>query len=96
MPYIISSPKYKTTLCEHFTQHGYCKYGAKCQFAHGVHELRRTYSAVAAARAVAHAAQVPYQGGAADDYPPLPPPKQSDSLFAPHVMTEIFKLIDTV
>lgn len=31
---------YKTQLCRKFAQTGYCRYGNKCQFAHGVSELR--------------------------------------------------------
>lgn len=31
---------YKTELCESFTTKGYCKYGNKCQFAHGLQELK--------------------------------------------------------
>ncbi len=32
--------RYKTELCRSFQENGTCKYGEKCQFAHGVHELR--------------------------------------------------------
>lgn len=35
-----SSSRYKTELCRSFTENGLCKYGSKCQFAHGVEELR--------------------------------------------------------
>ncbi|SMN21083.1 similar to Saccharomyces cerevisiae YDR151C CTH1 Member of the CCCH zinc finger family [Maudiozyma saulgeensis] len=31
---------YKTELCESFTTKGHCKYGGKCQFAHGLEELK--------------------------------------------------------
>eukprot|EP00475_Leptophrys_vorax_P011258 TRINITY_DN1777_c0_g1_i1.p1 TRINITY_DN1777_c0_g1~~TRINITY_DN1777_c0_g1_i1.p1 ORF type:complete len:582 (-),score=144.25 TRINITY_DN1777_c0_g1_i1:73-1818(-) len=31
---------YKTELCRSFNRTGYCRYGLKCQFAHGIHELR--------------------------------------------------------
>lgn len=31
---------YKTELCKHFMDTGTCRYGNKCQFAHGEHELR--------------------------------------------------------
>lgn len=31
---------YKTELCRPFEEAGECKYGDKCQFAHGMHELR--------------------------------------------------------
>lgn len=31
---------YKTELCRSFTENGTCRYGHKCQFAHGSHELR--------------------------------------------------------
>lgn len=31
---------YKTELCRPFEEAGECKYGDKCQFAHGFHELR--------------------------------------------------------
>lgn len=29
--------KAKSSLCKNFTQTGACKYGSKCQFAHGTH-----------------------------------------------------------
>ncbi len=35
-----SSSRYKTELCRSFTESGTCKYGGKCQFAHGTEELR--------------------------------------------------------
>ncbi|KAJ8280924.1 hypothetical protein GJAV_G00061070 [Gymnothorax javanicus] len=35
-----SSSRYKTELCRTFAESGACKYGGKCQFAHGVEELR--------------------------------------------------------
>ncbi|XP_067877626.1 mRNA decay activator protein ZFP36L2-like isoform X2 [Heterodontus francisci] len=31
---------YKTELCRRFAESGGCKYGDRCQFAHGLHELR--------------------------------------------------------
>ncbi|XP_026578640.1 mRNA decay activator protein ZFP36 [Pseudonaja textilis] len=34
------SSRYKTELCRTFSESGRCKYGAKCQFAHGSCELR--------------------------------------------------------
>ncbi|CAL1570332.1 unnamed protein product [Knipowitschia caucasica] len=34
------SSRYKTELCRSFTENGLCKYGSKCQFAHGMDELR--------------------------------------------------------
>ncbi|XP_068106569.1 mRNA decay activator protein ZFP36 [Hyperolius riggenbachi] len=34
------SPRYKTELCRTFSETGTCKYGSKCQFAHGHQELR--------------------------------------------------------
>lgn len=34
------SARYKTELCRPFEERGACKYGAKCQFAHGTVELR--------------------------------------------------------
>lgn len=34
--------RYKTELCRPFEESGHCKYGAKCQFAHGKGELRAT------------------------------------------------------
>jgi len=33
--------RYKTELCRPFEETGSCKYGSKCQFAHGVGELRQ-------------------------------------------------------
>ncbi|KAF7242241.1 mRNA decay activator protein ZFP36 [Varanus komodoensis] len=34
------SSRYKTELCHSFSESGKCRYGAKCQFAHGASELR--------------------------------------------------------
>ncbi|KAK1785097.1 hypothetical protein P4O66_018527 [Electrophorus voltai] len=34
------STRYKTELCRTYEESGTCKYGAKCQFAHGMEELR--------------------------------------------------------
>ncbi|XP_056150330.1 mRNA decay activator protein ZFP36L1b [Lampris incognitus] len=36
----VNSSRYKTELCRPFEENGMCKYGDKCQFAHGIHELR--------------------------------------------------------
>ena len=36
----VNSGRYKTELCRPFEENGYCKYGDKCQFAHGGPELR--------------------------------------------------------
>ncbi|RUS75279.1 hypothetical protein EGW08_016945 [Elysia chlorotica] len=36
----VNSSRYKTELCRPFEESGSCKYGDKCQFAHGMHELR--------------------------------------------------------
>ncbi|XP_013386293.1 mRNA decay activator protein ZFP36L1 [Lingula anatina] len=36
----INSSRYKTELCRPYEESGHCKYGDKCQFAHGAHELR--------------------------------------------------------
>lgn len=36
----VNSSRYKTELCRPFEESGHCKYGDKCQFAHGAHELR--------------------------------------------------------
>lgn len=35
-----NSSRYKTELCRPFEENGFCKYGDKCQFAHGHDELR--------------------------------------------------------
>ncbi|KAJ6250245.1 protein tis11 [Anaeramoeba flamelloides] len=32
---------YKTEVCRSWVENGYCKYGEKCQFAHGTSELRK-------------------------------------------------------
>ena len=32
--------RYKTELCRSFAETGHCRYGVKCQFAHGADELR--------------------------------------------------------
>jgi len=36
----VNTSRYKTELCRPFSEHGTCKYGEKCQFAHGQPELR--------------------------------------------------------
>lgn len=36
----VNKELYKTELCESFTTKGNCKYGNKCQFAHGLQELK--------------------------------------------------------
>ena len=35
-----NSSRYKTELCRPYEENNICKYGDKCQFAHGFHELR--------------------------------------------------------
>lgn len=35
-----SASRYKTELCRPFEETGHCRYGSKCQFAHGMAELR--------------------------------------------------------
>eukprot|EP00826_Nyctotherus_ovalis_P014415 TRINITY_DN14018_c0_g1_i2.p1 TRINITY_DN14018_c0_g1~~TRINITY_DN14018_c0_g1_i2.p1 ORF type:complete len:126 (-),score=23.01 TRINITY_DN14018_c0_g1_i2:44-421(-) len=36
---LLSKYKYKTELCKNWEERGYCPYGPKCRFAHGVREL---------------------------------------------------------
>lgn len=36
-----TSSRYKTELCRTYSESGRCRYGAKCQFAHGLGELRQ-------------------------------------------------------
>lgn len=36
----VNTSRYKTELCRPYEEFGVCKYGDKCQFAHGVSELR--------------------------------------------------------
>uniref|UniRef100_A0A3P9GZY1 mRNA decay activator protein ZFP36 n=1 Tax=Oryzias latipes TaxID=8090 RepID=A0A3P9GZY1_ORYLA len=40
---MLSPNRYKTELCRGFQETGSCKYGSKCQFAHGEAELRGLY-----------------------------------------------------
>ncbi|KAL7641354.1 UNVERIFIED_CONTAM: hypothetical protein RMT77_008493 [Armadillidium vulgare] len=35
--------KYKTELCRSYQVHGYCKYGIRCNYAHGVTQIRIAY-----------------------------------------------------
>lgn len=35
-----ANTKHKRSLCRNFTEKGFCPYGKKCQFAHGVQELK--------------------------------------------------------
>ena len=40
-PRVVKDPlRYKTQLCANFQRDGACRYGRRCQFAHGAHELR--------------------------------------------------------
>jgi len=39
---VINAARYKTELCRSYSENGYCRYGDKCQFAHGATELRAT------------------------------------------------------
>ncbi|ORZ03696.1 hypothetical protein BCR43DRAFT_430227, partial [Syncephalastrum racemosum] len=32
---------YKTEMCRNWTEMGQCRYGKKCRFAHGQHEMRQ-------------------------------------------------------
>ncbi|KAM3875511.1 uncharacterized protein ACN63O_000597 [Diretmus argenteus] len=43
LPTILPSNRYKTELCRGYQESGSCKYGNKCQFAHGEAELRGLY-----------------------------------------------------
>ncbi|XP_012711545.1 mRNA decay activator protein ZFP36 [Fundulus heteroclitus] len=43
LPPLLSSNRYKTELCRGYQESGTCKYGSKCQFAHGEAELRGLY-----------------------------------------------------
>ncbi|XP_041842485.1 cysteine three histidine 1 [Melanotaenia boesemani] len=36
----VCSTRYKTELCTNYSATGFCKYAERCQFAHGLHELR--------------------------------------------------------
>ncbi|XP_058055230.1 protein TIS11 [Anopheles bellator] len=40
LPQQVNTSRYKTELCRPYEEAGECKYGDKCQFAHGLHELR--------------------------------------------------------
>lgn len=40
LPQTARNNLYKTELCKHHTENGNCRYGPKCQFAHGEDELR--------------------------------------------------------
>lgn len=40
LPSLARNNLYKTELCKHFMESGFCRYGKKCQFAHGNHEMR--------------------------------------------------------
>lgn len=35
----VIDPSYKTELCKNWQEFGHCRYGTKCRFAHGHHEL---------------------------------------------------------
>jgi len=37
---VVNPARYKTELCRQYEEHGSCRYGDKCQFAHGATELR--------------------------------------------------------
>ncbi|XP_045583448.1 uncharacterized protein [Procambarus clarkii] len=36
----LDAEKYKTELCRSYQVHGYCKYGVRCNYAHGLQQLR--------------------------------------------------------
>ena len=36
----VNPVRYKTELCRQYEENGFCRYGEKCQFAHGEHEMR--------------------------------------------------------
>ncbi len=36
--------KYKTILCKHYDTQKGCVYKDKCQFAHGIHEMRQGFA----------------------------------------------------
>lgn len=38
----VNVARYKTELCRSFSENGVCRYGDKCQFAHGIMDLRQT------------------------------------------------------
>ncbi len=38
--------KFKTEMCKNWIEFGYCRYGKKCQYAHGEHELHETQELV--------------------------------------------------
>ncbi len=35
----VEKQKFKTEMCKNWIEAGRCRYGAKCQFAHGYHEI---------------------------------------------------------
>ena len=37
---VCSKDKAKSSLCRNYSEKGYCPYGYKCQFAHGIEELK--------------------------------------------------------
>lgn len=39
-----SNMRYKTMMCKHFSTEEGCQYGEKCQFAHGVTDLRTQHN----------------------------------------------------
>lgn len=39
-----SNMKYKTILCKHYDTQKGCVYKDKCQFAHGLHELKQGFN----------------------------------------------------
>ena len=41
-PKSLNQTRYKTEICRSFEESGQCKYGEKCQFAHGQDEIRQT------------------------------------------------------
>lgn len=38
---LLNNGKLKNELCRNYLETGYCKYHDKCQFAHGIQELRQ-------------------------------------------------------
>ena len=93
--YVKNPHKYKTVLCETFSMTGACRYGKKCQFAHGVCELQWNNvqpilssppSMICLNRSLLMSPPLPRE----------PPPECAvdDALFSKHIVDSIVKLVD--
>lgn len=70
--------KYKTVLCKHFSQTGTCSYGEKCQFAHGLHEIKNSNHTGGSQGGLNHGMNTHIMGGYVPEKVTKQPPNPSN------------------